>query len=186
MEVSTSVNEVLSRQRDQEYQAILDWLSPINSTSQQSDFIGRRQEGTGEWLLRSREFQAWVDRSNRTLFCPGIPGAGKTIMTSIVVNYLQKGSNQKRLNAGIAYLYCNFRSQYEQTPESLLASLLKQLVQGQPSVPDNVKALHSQHKRRQSRLSLDEIAIIIICCTPIGPGAIRSIYVLSFYKCCIP
>jgi Cdc6-like AAA superfamily ATPase len=148
----------LDKQEDIE---VLNWLTSIDYGPQQRDSIGRRQPGTGQWLLDSTEYQAWLKTSKQTLFCPGIPGAGKTIMTSIVVNYLQKGSNQKRLNAGIAYLYCNFRSQYEQTPESLLASLLKQLVQGQPSVPDNVKALHSQHKRRQSRLSLDEIAIAL-------------------------
>jgi hypothetical protein len=46
-----------SRDRREEYQLILDWLTPADYSTQQSDFIRRRQEGTGEWLLKSTEFQ---------------------------------------------------------------------------------------------------------------------------------
>ncbi|KAF2182132.1 hypothetical protein K469DRAFT_520620, partial [Zopfia rhizophila CBS 207.26] len=44
--------------------------------------------GTGQWLLDSKEFQTWLKTSNQTLFCLGILGAGKTILTSIVVDDL--------------------------------------------------------------------------------------------------
>jgi hypothetical protein len=57
---------------------------------QQSDFIAQREEGTGEWLLKSIEFQQWLAQTNQTLFCPGMPGAGKTITSSIVINHLHK------------------------------------------------------------------------------------------------
>jgi hypothetical protein len=46
-----SVVKLVRRQDDQERQTILDWLTPIDYSTQQSDFISRRQEGTGEWLL---------------------------------------------------------------------------------------------------------------------------------------
>jgi len=82
------VNHLIKRQDDQESRAIMDWLTPIDYAPQQSDFISRRQEGTGLWLLNSREFQDWLSSSKQTLFCPGIPGAGKTVVTSIVVDYL--------------------------------------------------------------------------------------------------
>ena len=83
-----SVVKLVRHQDDQERQAIIDWLSPVDYTSQQSDFIGRRQAGTGQWLFGSEEFQAWLNKNKLTLFCPGIPGAGKTMITSIVVNHL--------------------------------------------------------------------------------------------------
>jgi len=67
---------------------VLDWLTPINYGPQQSDFINRQQPGTGQWLLDSEEFQTWLNTDKKTLFCPGIPGAGKTTLTSIVVDYL--------------------------------------------------------------------------------------------------
>jgi Cdc6-like AAA superfamily ATPase len=144
----------------QEHQIIVDWLTPIDYAPQQSDFVARRQEGTGQWLLDSNEFKEWLAQSKKTLFCPGIPGAGKTIITSIVVHHLHtKFRNDPTV--GIAYLYCNFRRQHEQRPTDLLLSLLKQLVQEQPSIPESVKGLYTHHKGKRTRPSFDEISKVI-------------------------
>jgi hypothetical protein len=145
------------RERHEEDQVILDWLTPIDYAAQQSDFIGRRQEGTGQWLLESAEFHVWVETNKQTLFCPGIPGAGKTIITSIVVEELTTRFYDDK-SIGIAYLYCNFRRQDEQKVDALLASLLKQLAKCQPSLPNSVKDLYNRHKTKLTRPSLDEIS----------------------------
>jgi hypothetical protein len=110
--------------------------------------------------LKSTEFQSWVNQNKQTLFCPGIPGAGKTIITSIVVDDLHRRF-QKDVRVGIAYLYCDFRRKQEQTPENLLASLLKQLAQQQRSVPESVKRLHKDHKSKKTRPSIDEISMVL-------------------------
>jgi Cdc6-like AAA superfamily ATPase len=138
-----------------ERQAVADWLTPIDYTTQQSDSINRRQEGTGLWLLNSTEFQEWVNHGKKTLFCPGIPGAGKTIMSSIVVDHLNANFGNDT-GVGIAYVYCSYQSQ-KQEPEDLLMSLLKQLTEGRPSVPENVKSLYDHHRDKQSRPSFNEI-----------------------------
>jgi hypothetical protein len=136
-DINATIKE-LGQQR--ECQAIIDWLTPVNYAFQQSDFIARRQEGTGEWVLKSDEFQQWLAQRNKTLFCPGMPGAGKTIISSIVIDHLHKMfGNDPAI--GIAYVYCNFRQQNEQKSSDLIVSLLKQLVQEQPSMPDVVKHL---------------------------------------------
>jgi hypothetical protein len=145
------------RQDEQEREATIDWLTPIDYTPQQSDFIARRQEGTGQWLLDSDQFLEWLTKDKQTLFCPGMPGAGKTIITSIVVDHLYT-KFQNNSDVGIAYLYCNFRYQQEQKPADLLASLLKQLVQEQPSVPESIKSLYKRHKNESTRPSFDEIS----------------------------
>jgi len=153
------VDRLDRRQDDQERRTILDWLTKIDYGTQQSDFISRRQEGTGQWLLDSDEFQRWSIGSKQTLLCPGIPGAGKTIITSIIVEHLQ-ANFRNDLSIGIAYLYCNFRQQ-EQKPANLLASLLKQLVQEQLSVPESVRSLYEHHKDKRTRPSLDEISNVL-------------------------
>ena len=143
-------------QEDQRRQTILDWITQIDYAPQQSDFNSRRQAGTGQWLLDSAEFQAWLDTNKETLFCPGIPGAGKTILTSIVVEELNTRF-QNDGSVGIAFLYYNFRRSHEQKLEDVLANLLKQFVQEQPSVPDSVKTLYERYKDKRMRLPLDEI-----------------------------
>jgi hypothetical protein len=91
------------------------------------------------------------------LFCPGIPGAGKTMLTSIVIDDLSTRF-QDELSVGIAYLYCNFQQCDKQQAEGLLASLLKQLSQELPSLPDIVKTLYDRHKNKQTQPSFDEIS----------------------------
>jgi hypothetical protein len=77
-----------ARRNCEERQSILDWLTTIDYAPQQNDFINQRQAGTGQWFLDSAEYQAWLKTDKRILFCPGIPGAGKTILTSIVIDDL--------------------------------------------------------------------------------------------------
>ena len=151
------VKRVRREQEDRQRQTILEWITPIDYAPQQHDFITRRQEGTGKWLLDSAEFQEWLETEKQTLFCPGIPGAGKTILASIVVDELTTHfSNDPAI--GIAYIYCNFRRQEEQKIDNLLASLLKQLAESQPSLPGTVKDLYDRHKTKQTRPSLEEIS----------------------------
>ncbi|KAH8884964.1 purine and uridine phosphorylase [Thozetella sp. PMI_491] len=139
---------------------ILDWLTTANYGARQSDNFARHRPGTGRWLLESSEFQDWLATNERTLFCPGIPGAGKTILASIVVNYLNTWF-QNDATTGIAYVYCNFQRRDEQSPRHLLASILKQLAESQPSLPRRLRDLFNLHKDKRTRPSLDEISGVL-------------------------
>jgi Cdc6-like AAA superfamily ATPase len=151
------VEKLAQHQSDQKQQHILDWLTPISYVTQQSDFLSRRQEGTGQWLLETDEFQQWMAERKKTLFCPGIPGAGKTILTSIVIDFLERNFQYEH-RVGVAYLYCNFRSQNEQTVLNLLSSLLKQLGRSQETLPVSITNMYDMHRKKGgSRPSLGEI-----------------------------
>ncbi|KAI5462028.1 putative ankyrin repeat protein [Mariannaea sp. PMI_226] len=143
-------------QKATEHKEILDWLTRIDFGPQQSDLFRRRLAGTGQWLLYSAEFQEWLETSGKTLFGQGIPGAGKSILTSFLVDDLVERFSGD-LNVGIAYIYCNFKRQEQQKVDDLLASLLKQLVGTSLTLPSSVVSLHNRHKARRTRPSLEEI-----------------------------
>ncbi|EUC46574.1 hypothetical protein COCMIDRAFT_65909, partial [Bipolaris oryzae ATCC 44560] len=147
-------------QEDKEQQVILDWLTPTDYAPQQNDFLKQWQTGSGKWLLDSAKFKRWSETKNQTLFCPGIPGARKTIITSIVVDELSSRFKDES-NNGIAYIYCNFKRQNEQTLEDLLASVLKQLVQARSSLPQTVRSLHDRYRSMKARPSIDDISMAL-------------------------
>ncbi|EPS42694.1 hypothetical protein H072_3329 [Dactylellina haptotyla CBS 200.50] len=156
-ETRTDVKIIKTRLDQEQYRVVLDWISPSDYSAQQTDHIRRRQPGTGKWLLDSAEFKNWSATGTKTLFCPGIPGAGKTVLSSIVIDHLSNLYRDDR-GIGIAYLYFEYKRADEQTLENVFASLLRQLTQGQDSLPETIKTLYElHHKGRPSRPNFGEI-----------------------------
>ena len=108
-------------------------------------------------MLNSHEFKLWLRGERPTLFCPGIPGAGKTMLTSLVVHSLHEMFGHDA-SVGITYIYCNFERQTDQMVDDLLASLLKGLLQGQTNFPQDVELFHQRHKGKGSRPSIIELS----------------------------
>lgn len=138
-----------------EHRRLLGWISTTDYPAQQSDIIKCRQEGTGQWFLDAPEVAKWLSEAKGTLFCPGIPGAGKTMVAAIAIDHLLKSVHNS--SHGVAYIYCNYKAQDEQDASSMLAAILKQLVQVRPSIVEPVERLHKQHANRGTRPSLDEM-----------------------------
>ncbi|GFP57004.1 ankyrin repeat domain-containing protein 17 [Trichoderma asperellum] len=140
---------------------ILNWLTPISYGPVQSSYIRKRQKETGQWLLDSTVFNAWVATGQKTLFCPGIPGAGKTILTSIVVDHLTS-KFEGDPNVGVGYIYCNFKRSNEQSIHDLLANLSKQLLnqlaEDSAPLPQIVENLYTRHQAHRTKPSREELS----------------------------
>jgi Cdc6-like AAA superfamily ATPase len=150
----------LKGQRQKERDEIFNWLAPADYETAYADSIKKWQPGTGEWFLQHQEFRAWLNEdegNSHTLFCPGIPGAGKTVIVSAAIKHIQSTED----NAGIAFLYCNYASQDRQTTEDLLAMLLRQVAEQCSSIPDSLKGLHTRHTKAKTRPDIREIYDIL-------------------------
>lgn len=139
---------------------ILDWLSPDDYGAQHNDVQLNRSQGTGQWLLDSTEYQRWVCGERQTLFCPGIPGAGKTVITSTVIDDLMRryGANTE---VPVAFIYCNFRRTSSQGLNKLLCNLLRQLCSCLLRMPDCVRELFRDHQKNGTRPLKIELGIAL-------------------------
>jgi len=140
-------------QQQQHRQVIAEWLSPSNFPQQKTDYLERRQEGTGLWLIKSDQFKQWTKGSQETLVCPGIPGSGKTILASIVIDHLER--NLQNETVGVAYIYCSYKSQ--QTLANLLGSILKQLAQNQTAPNKGLEKLYQDHRKKGTSPAFTEL-----------------------------
>ena len=84
-----------------------------------------------------------------------MPGAGKTMLASIVIDHLE--NVEERTDIGVAYLFCTYRDRVQQTPVNLVASLLQQLLQQSRTVPKSLRDIYQSHRKQGTRPSVDEI-----------------------------
>ncbi|KAF7368344.1 hypothetical protein MVEN_00155900 [Mycena venus] len=156
-EILKSINEAVREEKDhisaEKRNTILDWLSPLNFLQRQVDIFSALQPGTGEWLLVDTQFQEWKTGSGEYLWCRGMPGAGKTVLVSLVVNYLEVEAQNN--NIGLACIYLNHKETEIQSLPNLLGALWKQLVLGKP-IPATMHRLYDYHQERRTRPSLEE------------------------------
>lgn len=96
----------------------------------------------------------WLEISRSTLWIYGIPGAGKTILSTLVVDEVL---NRKRSNSvGTAYYYIRHDDRDSQKLSNLLGSLISQLARQNSSVLDEVMNSYAQDFRVGSQVGFPE------------------------------
>ncbi|KAJ7706762.1 ankyrin repeat-containing domain protein [Mycena rosella] len=141
-----------------ERERIIEWLSPLNFFLRQADIFNTWQPGTGEWLLRDNAFKAWKSGTGKTVWFRGMPGAGKTVLASLVVDHLR--ATLESQNIGVAVIYLNHQETEAQSLPNLLAGLWRQLIIRKP-ISLAVKALYEKHCEQCTRPSLAEVDFIL-------------------------
>ncbi|CAI6242163.1 unnamed protein product [Periconia digitata] len=110
--------------------------------------------GTGQWLLANKRFMSWFDRdmsSNQLLWMTGIPGAGKTILASLVVE-----ETKKLPDVTVAFFYCRYEDLQRNTFVAVARGLLSQLLnQDEDLLP---YLYEKATKSGQTSLSTDSLA----------------------------
>lgn len=129
-------------------QSVLDWLCPTDYSQQHRDIINRRTPGTGDWFLNTPEFQTWEQSADGTLFCPGDPGVGKTIMSAIVVERLLRTLHP--FKQPVVFIYFNYKQQGEQTRDYIVRSFLRQIADFPAGVPKAVMEFRETHEEKRT------------------------------------
>ncbi|VUC33388.1 unnamed protein product [Clonostachys rosea] len=124
---------------------IIQWSSSTNFTAQYYDYLEKRQKDTGTWFLEDPKFRDWVEgQGNSTLFCYGSPGAGKTIMATTVIDYLERA--MKSSMTPVTYIYCSYTDGVSQSPNTLISAVFRQLLQSRETVPAAVLEVYEDKK----------------------------------------
>ena len=113
------------RQADLRLVKALRWLSPVNPVAKLQAFRRDRQGGTGNWLFDLPEMSQWLDNSKEALWIYGIPGAGKTTLSTLVVDEVLYRKRSK--SVGTAYFYVRHDDTESHKPWHVLGSLISQL-----------------------------------------------------------
>ncbi|KAL8831035.1 MAG: hypothetical protein Q9191_001102 [Dirinaria sp. TL-2023a] len=175
-DISQSFGALQASEPVSERRSIIRWFSPLSFFKTHDDHYAKVVKETGQWFLVSDPFNAWLSSNNGILWCPGIVGAGKTMLLSedlhchvglleahknrsIAVEHTVKTQEGRpKDEIGIAYVYCNYKEQDTQRPENLLASVWRQLIDDQADLGDSIRRQYSTHVDKGTRPKLKEIA----------------------------
>ena len=151
-----SVTKLVERQTRQINQEVLDWISPPDYASQHADHADHRLPDTGQWFINSSSYEQWREDTDTMLILSGIPGAGKTVLSSIIIDDLQELCNRK-VNMKLCYYYCDYNRLQNQQLDTILLCLLRQLVQTMLVLPTAVRRLYDTCSENASRPSSTSI-----------------------------
>ena len=127
---------------DTHRQKILDSLGPCNPDKNHRMSLKLRHPGTGVWLTESDEFKLWLDTPNSKLWLWGIPGAGKTVLASSVIQEALIASGP---SVAVAFFYCDFKDAATQDPLNILGSLARQIARQNEDAFKKLQRLYNKH-----------------------------------------
>jgi Cdc6-like AAA superfamily ATPase len=133
-DVSRDVKDIRLTQRQED---IYRWLSALDPSTNYNKALAQRHEGTGLWFLQSSVFQQWQIQQQSFVWLHGIPGCGKTILSSTIIKHLMDTHPDQLL----LYFYFDFTDAGKQTLDNVIRSLISQLY----------------HKRKETQKILDSL-----------------------------
>ena len=114
-------------------------------------FRRERQGGTGTWLFDRPEMVRWLDSSNDALWIYGIPGAGKTILSTLVVDEVL--TRKRSQTIGTAYFYIRHDDKDSHEPSNVFGSLIAQLARQNPSALNEIMEIYAEKRKQGSAVS---------------------------------
>ncbi|KAG4264834.1 hypothetical protein FPRO03_00118 [Fusarium proliferatum] len=129
---------------------ILQWVSDIPHESDHYVARKERVDGTGDWLISHEVYTTWREsKQSALLWLNGIPGAGKTKLSSRVIDdLLTTLPCEPGDNIGLAYFYCDRNRADHNEPVAIMRSLVRQLCvpRDHPSIESCVEDQYLKRK----------------------------------------
>ena len=147
-----------------EQNKIIRWLQYTDPSTNHNAACERREPLTGNWLLQSDDFAKWEREPKQLLWLHGIPGCGKTILSSTVVEHI-KATCKKDSQCQYIFYYFDFSDSKKQGVAGLLRSVLVQLVSRDQKTLKEVEKLYNQNdygKQQPDKKSLLSILLSVL------------------------
>ncbi|KAH6877440.1 ankyrin repeat-containing domain protein [Coprinopsis sp. MPI-PUGE-AT-0042] len=117
------------------------------------DIISKATPGTGVWLLKNQHFRIWLDSNGdlKILWGSGIPGAGKTVLASIVIRELEARAEAAGGKVCVCYVYIRYSDRADLTVRNVLEILVKQTVERHPECARLAEKAYARHLRETTQ-----------------------------------
>ncbi|TVY38543.1 Ankyrin repeat and KH domain-containing protein [Lachnellula occidentalis] len=140
---------------DNHQDKIIKWLSCTDPSSNHLAACKKCQPTTGEWFTKGSSMKEWMETQNSLLWLHGIPGCGKTVLSSTIIEEIKPHCDKP--GSALAYFYFDFSDSEKQNLSNLLSSLLAQLYSKTPCLPEQMAELYAECNNGEHKASVTEL-----------------------------
>lgn len=134
---------------DKHRERIHQWLAGPDPSLNHVQAREKLEATTSSWFIRGDEFVKWKSTPNSTLWLSGIPGCGKTILASTIIEDVLEDCRPD-LNVGtmpsrraVVYFYFDFNDSEKRSQKNMIRTSIKQLSQQLPYTSAPLESLFS-------------------------------------------
>ncbi|KAK6523910.1 hypothetical protein TWF281_001875 [Arthrobotrys megalospora] len=139
-EIKLSLEEM---KLQEEREKVLNWLRSGDPTVKHLDSRSLYQAGSNAWVLDSTDFKSWRDGAGSAFWIHAIPGAGKTILCSTIIDHIA-GLCKSEPGTRVAFFYFSFNDANAQTLGHVLRSLITQLSEYNNRLSSELRVLYEE------------------------------------------
>lgn len=123
---------------------MINWLGQPFPTATFNEAQKLRSAQSGSWFLNGEHFKSWKTSSRFLLWLHGIPGSGKTVLCSSIVEDLERWCGSRN-GCILVYFFFDFTAPDKAIVRIFLQALLAQIVVRQDYIPNPIQGLYHQN-----------------------------------------
>lgn len=138
------------------HKRVLAWLDAPEHLTIHVHACSQRIENSNNWVFQSADFIAWKRAASSLLFLEGVPGCGKTVLSSTIVTHLELSTSRTR---PVLFFYFDSQDINKRSLKGLIRSLIHQLYKHGNYVRKSLDSIFSfSHLGGGNNLSLQSLS----------------------------
>ncbi|KAK4167201.1 hypothetical protein QBC43DRAFT_231228 [Cladorrhinum sp. PSN259] len=157
-EIRHDISQALKRQ-------VCEWFRQTNPSFLHTAATELYEPGTGDWVMRCDEWQRWLQLNLRCIWIHGIPGAGKTILASHLIEELKAHCAQQLNNNVLAIYYYCYHGHNQDEAKPLVRWLISELCHRTGLITQKAYSMFEQGHVPSLTELLDCLSSLLEVCT---------------------
>ncbi|KAH6916383.1 ankyrin repeat-containing domain protein [Coprinopsis sp. MPI-PUGE-AT-0042] len=142
------------------------------------DMLSKATLGTGMWLVKGDKFRIWLEANGdiKIFWGSGIPGAGKTILASIVIQHLEALRKETDGKICVCYVYFRYSDRSKMTVRNVLETLAMQTLERHPDCLAIIEETYAQHLHERTEPTEEQLLALL---GQLTKGMTATFYILD-------
>ncbi|KAK0707760.1 ankyrin repeat-containing domain protein [Lasiosphaeris hirsuta] len=164
--LATHVRKAARENKATRTSKVANWFKASNPEQNHAACREKWEPGTATWVFDEDEFISWQGAAGGLLWVHGIPGAGKTILCSTIIDHLGRatasGGDADGGAKRMTYYYFDFSDSRKHGVVNMLKSVIYQLLCATPRESEAATALYNGRREGTEEPTMEELVSLLM------------------------